>query len=379
MCSKNRGQEHIASNEPAVGENEEAQILNPDEVAAAEERWVAEGIVDAGLVDDSASMAAERDDASSAHSISSHDDLASPTLDPTLPHLTAALRIIVTPDGFCFYGAMAYALRAVNVGATWEDLRNGVIDELIENEHLYHVNFEDDACMRNVLRLQHQNGRDQNPVDIVIVAAANVYGVVNPVHTRGQVYITEPQEGRVLIPEPIELELDHQHYAARLGPVQEPSPPVLPSPDPEPEVVDLSLEDDALLDTDPLLTPEEVEEIVMEDVESQSPTVVPDPMVPDAPSVDSAVSGYPSREGQPSRPQSLVDRARKSPFAKILRRSQKTKQSQSVSQGARLVDNQKDFLRAVGSRLKPGEFTKAEGELWVDLYNRFLKRHVTAA
>ena len=99
-------------------------------------------------------------------------------------------------------------------------------------------------------------------------------------------------------------------------------PPVLPSPDPEPEVVDLSLEDDAPLDTDPLLTPEEVDEIVMEDVESQSPTVIPDPMVPDAPSVDSAVSSYPSREGQPSRPQSLVDRARKSPFADIFRKSQ---------------------------------------------------------
>ena len=75
----------------------------------------------------------------------------------------------------------------------------------------------------------------------------------------------------MLIPEPIELELDHQHYSARVGPAQRPSPPVLPSPDPEPEVVDLSLEDDALIDTDPLLTPEEVEEIVMEDVESQSP------------------------------------------------------------------------------------------------------------
>ena len=77
----------------------------------------------------------------------------------------------------------------------------------------------------------------------------NVYGVVIAVHTRGQVYITEPQEGQVLIPEPIELELDHHHYAARVGPAQEPSPPVVPSPDPEPEVVDLSLEDDALLDT----------------------------------------------------------------------------------------------------------------------------------
>ena len=151
LCSKNRGPEPIASNEPAVGKNEEAQILNPDEVAAAEERWVAEGIVDAGLVDDSASMAAERDDASSAHSISSHDDWAAPTLDPALPHLTAARRIIVPPDGFCFYHALAYALRAVNVGATWEDVQNGVIDELIENEHLYHVNYEDDAWMRNVL------------------------------------------------------------------------------------------------------------------------------------------------------------------------------------------------------------------------------------
>ena len=144
--------------------------------------------------------------------------------------------------------------------------------------------------MRNVLRLRDRDGWDQNLGDIVIVAAANVYGVVIAVHTGGQVYITEPQEGRVLIPEPIEMELDHQHYAARVGPAQEPFPPVLPSPAPEPEVVDLSLEDDALLDTDSLLTPEEVEEIVMGDVESQSPTVIPDPMVPDAPSVDSAVS-----------------------------------------------------------------------------------------
>ena len=45
-----------------------------------------------------------------------------------------------------------------------------------------------------------------------------------------------------------------------------------------------------------------------------------------------------------------------------------------MSQGARLVDNQKEFLRAVGSRPKPGEFTKGDGEFWVQLYNRFLKR-----
>ena len=205
------------------------------------------------------------------------------------------------------------------------------------------------------------------------MAAANVYGVVIAVHTRGQAYITKPQEGRVLIPEPIELELDHQHYAARVGPAQEPSPAVLPSPDPEREVVDLSLDDDAFLDTDPLLTPEEVEEIGKQDVESQSLTVIPDPPVPDALSVGSAVSSYTAREGQSSRPQSLVDHARKSPFADIFRKLQKTKQSQSVSQGAQLVDNQKVFLRAVGSRPKPGEFTKAEGELWVNLYDKYLK------
>ena len=125
--------------------------------------------------------------------------------------------------------------------------------------------------MRNVLRLRDRDGWDQNLGDIVIVAAANVYGFVIAVHIRAQVYITEPQEGRVPIPEPIELELDHQHYSARVGPAQEPSPPVLPRPDPEPKVVDLSLEDDAPIDIDPLLTPQEVEEIVMEDVESQSP------------------------------------------------------------------------------------------------------------
>ena len=151
--------------------------------------------------------------------------------------------------------------------------------------------------MQHVLRLRDRDGWDRNLGDIVIVAAANVYGVVIAVHTKGQVYITEPQEGRVLIPEPIEFELDHEHYAARVGLAQEPSPPLLPSLDPEPEVVHLSLEDDALLDTDPLLTPEEVEEIVMEDVQSQSPTVIPDPMVPDAPSVDSAVCSYLSYEG----------------------------------------------------------------------------------
>ena len=151
LCSKNRGQEHVASNEPAIGKNEEAQILNPEEVAEAEERWVAEGIVDAGLVDDSASMAAERDDASSAPSMSSNHDWAAPNFDPTLPHLTAARRIIVRPDGFCFYHAMAYALRAVNVGATWEDVQNGVIDELIENEHLYNVHEDNDEWVGNVL------------------------------------------------------------------------------------------------------------------------------------------------------------------------------------------------------------------------------------
>ena len=94
-------------------------------------------------------------------------------------------------------------------------------------------------------------------------------------------------------------------------------------------MVDLSPDDDAL---DSLLTLEEVEEIDKEDVKSQSPIGIPDPMVPDTPSVDTAVSSYPAREGQPSRPQSLVDRARKSPFAGIFRKSQKTKQSQSVSQ-----------------------------------------------
>ena len=183
-----------------------------------------------------------------------------------------------------------------------------------------------------------------------MMAAANVYGVVIAVHSRGQVYITEPQEGRVLIPEPIELELDHQHYAARLGPAPEPSPAVQPNPDPEPEVVDLSLDDDALLDTDPFLTPKEVEEVGKEDVTLQSPIVIPYPIVPDAPAVDTAVSSFPASEGQPSRPQSLVDRGTKSPFAGMLSKSQKTKQSQSVSQGTRLVDNQNIFLRAVGSR-----------------------------
>ena len=97
LCSKNRGQEHIASNEPAVGKNEEAQVLNPEQMAEAEKRWVAQGIVDAGFVDESASMAAERDDASSAPSIPCNDDWAAPTLDPALPHLTAARRIIVPP------------------------------------------------------------------------------------------------------------------------------------------------------------------------------------------------------------------------------------------------------------------------------------------
>ena len=45
-----------------------------------------------------------------------------------------------------------------------------------------------------------------------------------PSTPEARIYITEPQEGRVLIPEPIELELNHHQYAARVGPAPQPSP-----------------------------------------------------------------------------------------------------------------------------------------------------------
>ena len=103
LCCKIRGQEHIASSEPAIGKNEDAQILNPEEVAQVEERWVAEGIVDPGLVNDAAFVAAERDDASSAASLSSsEDDRDASSIDLALPDLTSARRIIDPPNGLVF-------------------------------------------------------------------------------------------------------------------------------------------------------------------------------------------------------------------------------------------------------------------------------------
>ena len=68
-----------------------------------------------------------------------------------------------------------------------------MIDELLENEHLYNAEGVDD-WVGSVMRLQDGDGWDQNLGDLVILAAANVYGVVIAVHSNGQVYIMEPRE-----------------------------------------------------------------------------------------------------------------------------------------------------------------------------------------